>query len=768
MKSKSNLIFILLVTLSLISYKAYSEEEDLFKHKVTIISNIKSLIADRYMFRPNNIFFKDALNGMIVTSLGNVQISIFMTTDGGYNWQQSFIDSNRHIGDSLVWWACDQYNSKKINDSIYIITVHYSIGLDSADLLKIPPADFSYFWRTTNTGLTWDTVHIGDPLKKYTIWDISSDSTGFCAALATSSHKFGFENFIFSADKYYYYTSTDYGKTWGKPNLFPNFDSSIYNNFYNIYVTGNRNIFALNSQNDFKQQFLYSDDGGENWNVRHFPDYFRHVVDCIFFSPEKYYVYYINILSRDTTINGKDTSWSHYIGYIDFTTDGGKSWTKIYSFDPAIPETNYRNHFIMSDDNNILVHGYEYLHRTSDGGKTWSSEYNSYSEPKGVNLYPQGGMNYVKNSKYIIGGIIKNSGSIGYVAIIEDFLPNPCSLDTFNFTDFSSTKNLNFVNNALPLNNLISLTPAAVNKVGAVWYKEPLPVNCDFTVNFSFQFKNGYSDPSSNDSMPGADGIAFVIQYDNNRACGGDGGGIGYDGIPNSIAVEFDSFKNDSTQIINLNDPNDNHIAVMTNGRKPNSSKHTSKNQLGITKKRMPFKSDGTIYYSKIEYKLSEKKLNVYVNTSTPNLGLPVLEIKNLNLDSTLYLHDHSCAYIGFTSATGKSYETHNILNWSYINNIHSPSNVSDIISINDNGFGIYPNPINEIANFNFYLNQPSDVSLKLTDMLGNQISLIENQFMESGSHSYDWDASGVQAGVYYYILQIGNEVKTGKIVVIR
>jgi hypothetical protein len=57
--------------------------------------------------------------------------------------------------------------------------------------------------------------------------------------------------------------------------------------------------------------------------------------------------------------------------------------------------------------------------------------------------------------------------------------------------------------------------------------------------------------------------------------------------------------------------------------------------------------------------------------------------------------------------------------------------------------------------------------------MLGNQISLIDNQFMDSGSHSYDWDASGYPAGVYYYVLQICGRgttccVRTGKVVVIK
>jgi hypothetical protein len=82
--------------------------------------------------------------------------------------------------------------------------------------------------------------------------------------------------------------------------------------------------------------------------------------------------------------------------------------------------------------------------------------------------------------------------------------------------------------------------------------------------------------------------------------------------------------------------------------------------------------------------------------------------------------------------------------------------------------FNLFPNPTTSKTTIIFGIEQPANVSLKLTDMLGNQITLIENQFMDSGSHSYDWDASGYPAGVYYYVLNAGGYVRTGKVVVVR
>jgi hypothetical protein len=46
-------------------------------------------------------------------------------------------------------------------------------------------------------------------------------------------------------------------------------------------------------------------------------------------------------------------------------------------------------------------------------------------------------------------------------------------------------------------------------------------------------------------SIPGADGICFVIHYrkDGNQSLGGEGGGLGYSGIENCLVIEFDTYR---------------------------------------------------------------------------------------------------------------------------------------------------------------------------------------------------------------------------------
>ncbi len=97
--------------------------------------------------------------------------------------------------------------------------------------------------------------------------------------------------------------------------------------------------------------------------------------------------------------------------------------------------------------------------------------------------------------------------------------------------------------------NCYQLTPAQDGQAGSVWNVNLINLNSPF--NFSFDVFLGCSDG-------GADGMAFVLQPLSINA-GSLGGGIGYAGIAPSLAVEMDTYQNNT-------DPSYDHIALQTNG----------------------------------------------------------------------------------------------------------------------------------------------------------------------------------------------------------
>lgn len=87
---------------------------------------------------------------------------------------------------------------------------------------------------------------------------------------------------------------------------------------------------------------------------------------------------------------------------------------------------------------------------------------------------------------------------------------------------------------------------------GSLWYSQLVDLRERFIT--SFEMNLGCRDAS------GADGIAFVFQPVSTNI-GVNGGGLGYQGISPSVAVEFDTWQN-----TNYNDPTYDHLGIMADG----------------------------------------------------------------------------------------------------------------------------------------------------------------------------------------------------------
>jgi len=219
---------------------------------------------------------------------------------------------------------------------------------------------------------------------------------------------------------------------------------------------------------------------------------------------------------------------------------------------------------------------------------------------------------------------------------------NPPLSDTisdFNFSDFNSIPNIKLNGNAIQSGNKLRLTDNLTSMKGSAWYLNKVNIQDAFETVFQFQISQG---------VFGADGFAFVIQNMSNSALGLDGGNIGYSGITNSIAIEFDTFINAENE-----EPNSYHISVNTGGHNANSSNHSF--SLGATTN-IPNLRDGQIHKVKIQYIIG--KLYIYIDDLTNPVLYLSIDIRNaISLDS-------GKAWVGFTSSTGGYSESHDILNW--------------------------------------------------------------------------------------------------------
>jgi hypothetical protein len=68
-----------------------------------------------------------------------------------------------------------------------------------------------------------------------------------------------------------------------------------------------------------------------------------------------------------------------------------------------------------------------------------------------------------------------------------------------------------------------------------------------------------------------------------------------------------------------------------------------------------------------------------------------------------------------------------------------------------------YPNPFNPSTSISFTLPVSAFVSLKIYNILGNEVTTLVNQLVQAGKHEVKFDATGLPSGVYLYTLRAGD-----------
>nr|HMS64707.1 ASPIC/UnbV domain-containing protein [Ignavibacteria bacterium] len=100
-----------------------------------------------------------------------------------------------------------------------------------------------------------------------------------------------------------------------------------------------------------------------------------------------------------------------------------------------------------------------------------------------------------------------------------------------------------------------------------------------------------------------------------------------------------------------------------------------------------------------------------------------------------------------------------------------------NIISINSNevienlSYKLYqnfPNPFNPATVIKYEIPVNSFVSLKVYDVLGNEVASLVNEFKNSGNYQTKWDASGFSNGIYFYKIETNKFSETRKMLLVK
>ena len=115
------------------------------------------------------------------------------------------------------------------------------------------------------------------------------------------------------------------------------------------------------------------------------------------------------------------------------------------------------------------------------------------------------------------------------------------------------------------------------------------------------------------------------------------------------------------------------------------------------------------------------------------------------------------------TGASGSSIAT--------VKFIQTPTAINSISNTVPDGFKLeqnFPNPFNPKTVIQYHIPVKGLVSLKVFDVLGNEVAQLLNGNQEAGSFEAEFDGSGLASGIYYYRIESGSFVQTKKMMLIR
>ncbi len=249
---------------------------------------------------------------------------------------------------------------------------------------------------------------------------------------------------------------------------------------------------------------------------------------------------------------------------------------------------------------------------------------------------------------------------------------NDYSLPTYN--DFSSTSSLKFNGTATRVGTSLQLTPPE-GGLASVFHNTAIPVNSttSFQTQFQFRIRGG-------DGASGADGFVFMLQNSGagtNALSVTEGKGLGYWQIARSLAIEFDTYKNDW-------DIDGNHVSVFANG---DMSRPLATAPVSFDLNR------GDKIQAWVDYNAETQDLSVFVSQANSKPLLPILTTK-VNLAAMV----GDQAFVGFSAATGGLVNGHEILNWNFTTNAPAINNPNGAIGIEDSTIEVRENSGNAVV----------------------------------------------------------------------
>lgn len=138
-------------------------------------------------------------------------------------------------------------------------------------------------------------------------------------------------------------------------------------------------------------------------------------------------------------------------------------------------------------------------------------------------------------------------------------------------------------------------------------------------------------------------------------------------------------------------------------------------------------------------------------------------------MDVTMFCQNTGFAHIRlklYNAANTAQFVEEDFYVMANITGIENISSIADKFALSQN----YPNPFNPTTKINFSIPKNDFVTLKVYDILGNEVANIVNQNLTTGQYTVDFNSSqfNLSSGVFYYKLVTGSFVEVKKMMLVK
>ncbi len=137
-------------------------------------------------------------------------------------------------------------------------------------------------------------------------------------------------------------------------------------------------------------------------------------------------------------------------------------------------------------------------------------------------------------------------------------------------------------------------------------------------------------------------------------------------------------------------------------------------------------------------------------------VGLSGAGLNTLLIDNS---HSESINYVYAAAADGNLYRAD-----ASITSVNAENGMPIEFSLFQN----YPNPFNPTTTIKFSIPEDETITLKIFNILGQEVSTLLNKNMKSGLHEVEFDASSLSSGIYFYSLTAGKYAETKKLLLLK